>query len=124
MISEFIGLDYVDSKDNTVKYNCSLPDPDLDDDKTMVTCGEIICTIDKESNCTNLNLHLFKVFEKLCIMDVYQRKNFIETIKDLLILDKDYRFHNTHVDIIDCWGTYSGDLDSVDQINRSVSEND
>lgn len=120
MISEFIWLDLVERTEGGFRCSCSLPDPDPYSDDNMIICGDVVCIYDTDTESATVNIKLFDNFRALCIGDSYQRKNFLQTIIFVINMKYGVDFQNAHINLSDCWGMYSGDLVSIDEIIRGV----
>lgn len=119
MISEFLWLDFVESTVDGSRYSCSLPAPDPYSDEEMVVCGEVVFSATgKEGNGSSIIIRLFENFKDLCVGDSYQRKNFVQTLIFELNLKYGLNLQNVYIDFSDCWGTYAGKSDSIDEIIR------
>lgn len=120
MISEFIWLDLTEQSEHSLCCFCSLPDPDPYTDDSMVICGNVEYQEISNTGSATINIRLFDNFEDLCVGDIYQRKDFVQTI--LFVLEGNYGldFQNIRVVLSDCWGEYSGDLSGLDEIMRGV----
>ena len=120
MISEFIWLDLTEQSEHSLCCSCSLPDPDPYTDDSMVICGYIGYQEISNTGSATINIRLFDNFEDLCVGDIYQRKDFVQTI--LFVLQGNYGidFQEIRIVLSDCWGEYSGDLSGLDEITRGV----
>ena len=120
MISEFLWLDLIDRNNNSLHFSCSLPDPDPDGEEKMVQCGDVFFTVPNAIADAAITIRLFDNFSYLCIGDSYQRKDFVQTLVFIISTHFNVVFSDVYVDLIDSWGTYSGKLDLIDSILRSV----
>lgn len=120
MISDFIWLEQIEQTKEGIICSCSLPNPDLDDEEEMIICGQVEYLYGLEPNSETLRIDLFNNFRHLCVGDTYQRKNFVQAIVLALNINYKIRMQNIHINISDCWGTYSGDLTAIDEIYRGI----
>lgn len=120
MISEFIWLELIEQKKNRICCSCSLPDPDLDSDEDMIVCGDIECLFDFNSGNVTMKIFLYENFKSLCVGDSYQRKNFVQTLILALRVKYGVILQNVYIILTDCWGSYSGNLESVDEVYRGA----
>lgn len=120
MISEFVWLDIIDRHENVLCCSCSLPDPDPYSDEDMAVCGDITCTFDSQTDNATVDIKLFDNFKSLCIGDSFQRKDFVQAIIIFLNIKYGVRFQKININLQDCWGTYSGDLSSIDEVIRGI----
>ena len=118
MISEFIWLELVEQTKNSLRVSCSLPDPGLYSDEEMIVCGEI--ESDFNNDTATVKVSLFDNFKNLCVGDSYQRKNFVQTVIMILNMKYGVDIQSAYVVLSDCWGTYSGDLEAVDEVYRGI----
>lgn len=120
MISEFLWLELIEKKNDSIHCSCNLPDPDPYGDERMVQCGDVLYVAPSASNNAVISIKLFSNFKDLCIGDSYQRKDFVQTLMLILCMNYGVICEKTYVELSDFWGTYSGDLDTIDDSIRSV----
>lgn len=118
MISDFLWIDRMENE--IMRYNCFLPNPNLEEDDEMVACGVIDCFIGDVSSNLEITVIMFDNFPELCVDDTYQRKLFVKTIayilKSKFCINTDSAFFR----IIDNWGESEGTIDEIDSIVRSL----
>lgn len=122
MISEFIWLDLTERSEYSLCCSCSLPDPDPYTDDSMVICGSVGYQKNINTGSATIDIKLFDNFKDLCIGDIYQRKNFVQTIFFILQGKYGIDIQNICIVLSDCWGEYSGDLSGLDEIVRGVDQ--
>lgn len=110
MISEFICLEMIESSSESIMYQCSLPDPDIEHEDNMVLCGFVqLCRyFDLEDD--TIKILLLNNFEKLCIGDIYQRKQFVSTILDIIRHDIYFEENDIRIIMCDFEGNFIGKL--------------
>lgn len=110
MISDFICLEMIKRSSEDTMYRCSLPDPDIEHEDSMVLCGYVQFCRNSGMAGDTIKIELLSNFRELCIGDVYQRKQFVSTILD--IISRNTYFEENHVRIIlyDFEGSFIGKL--------------
>ena len=110
MISEFICLEMIERSDEGTMYQCSLPDPDIEHEDSMVLCGFVqFCRYFDLAGDT-IKIVLLSSFEKLCIGDIYQRKQFVSTILDIVRRDTYFEENEIRIILCDFEGNFIGQL--------------
>lgn len=122
MISDFIMLNMVQFSEKSVIYSCCLPDPCLFTAEAMLVCGSIEYqrNTNKPDATGTIRIKLNDNFCQLCSGEIYQRKQFVQTVMFIL----EYRYglcvQNANIELNDCWGHCCGKLESIDDLNREV----
>jgi len=105
MISDFICLEEMEGSANSMIYMCSLPDPDLEHEDSMVLCGYVrLWQNPNTSDCT-LNIELQRNFASLCAGETYERDHLVFTILDIIRRDTGLALNTVRTLLYDFDGT-------------------
>lgn len=110
MISEFICLEMIERSDEGTMYQCSLPDPDIEHEDSMVLCGYVQFCRDSDTAGDTIKIELLSNFRELCIGDIYQRKQFVSTILDVIRRDTYFEENDVRIILYDFEGSFIGQL--------------
>lgn len=110
MISEFICLEMIKRSDEGTMYQCSLPDPDIEHEDSMVLCGFVQFCRYSDLVGDTIKIVLLSNFRELCIGDIYQRKQFVSTILDIIRRDKYFEENDVRIILYDFDGSFIGKL--------------
>lgn len=120
MISEFVWIEQLNQSGDSLHFACSLPDPDLYGDDKMIVCGDIVCKLGIDGNVSNVNIVLFENIRELCVGETYQRRSFVQAVAVLLLSKYKVDIRDLPLEFSDCWGSFCGDLDSLDNDIREM----
>lgn len=120
MISEFLWLELIEESEYSIHCSCNLPNPDFYDDEEMIQCGDVFYNFAPQMDAPIISINLFDNLKELCVGDTYQRKDFVEMIIFSLKMNYGVAYADPHIELKDCWGIYSGNLNSIDSIIRSM----
>ena len=118
MISEFLWLELIEENTYSIHCACNLPNPDLYGNDEMIQCGDVIYNFAPKIDIPIISINLFDNLKELCVGDTYQRKDFVEMIISSLKMNYGIVYEEPYVELKDCWGVYSGKLNSIDNIIR------
>ncbi len=110
MISEFICLEMIKRSSEDTIYRCSLPDPDIEHEDSMVLCGYVQFFRDFDTMGATIKIELLSNFRELCAGDIYQRKQFVSTILDLIRRDTYFEENDVRIILYDFKGSFIGKL--------------
>ena len=110
MISEFICLEMIESSSEDTMYRCSLPDPDIEHEDSMVLCGYVQLRRDSDTAGDTIKIELLSNFSELCIGDIYQRKQFVSTVLDIIRRDTYFEEKDVRIILRDFEGSFTGQL--------------
>lgn len=120
MISEFIWLELIEKTIDGFICSCSLPAIGSHSDEDMIVCGEVSCIFNVNKDISTVKISIFDRFKELCVGECYQRKDFVQTVIFALNMKYGVNIQNAYIEISDCWGQYTGNLVSIDDVIRGV----
>lgn len=110
MISDFIELKMIMRSPEGAEYQCNLPDPDIEHEECMVLCGHVRIYWDSDRANATIKIELLDNFRELCIGDIYQRKQFVSTILDIIGRDICFEQNASRIILHDFAGSFTGVL--------------
>lgn len=93
------------SSEDTI-YRCSLPDPDIEHEDSMVVCGYVQLCRHSAAACATIKIELLSNFRELCVGDIYQRKQFASTILNLIRRDTYFEENDVRIILYDFEGSF------------------
>lgn len=113
MISEFICLEMIKRSSEDTMYRCSLPDPDIEHEDSMVLCGYVQFCRGFDTVGDTIKIELLSNFRELCIGEIYQQKQFVSTILGIIRRDTYFEEDDVRIILYDFEGSFIGKLHNL-----------